>query len=330
MNFGKATVVLILFAVFFTSCKKNEEPPAVQPPQFEIQKRDNMPVFDSLNVYEYVKRQTEFGPRVSGLPSWENAKKYLIESLQKSGAKVTLQDFEAVVPWGEKMKFTNIIGSFNPDAAKRVLLCAHWDSRPHADKEADSSKHKTPIPGANDGASGTGVLLELANVIGKNKLDYGVDIVLFDGEDYGVSSSLEGYCLGSKHFASNFPLPIKPKFGILLDLVGDIEAVYMREPASMQYAGDLVELLWRYAQSSGNSRFKDFISQPIYDDHIPLNEAGIKTLNIIDAGLVGANSANPRRNYWHTLNDDMRNISKTTLYDLGRVLTGFLYSLKIN
>lgn len=330
MKSSRVLFLVIAVVLTFSSCKEKEKPPTVEVPQYEIKKRDVMPSFDSLKTFEYVKKQTEFGPRVSGLPSYDNTKKYLIEELKKSGATVQLQDFEAVIPSGEKLKFTNIIGSFNPEASKRVLLCAHWDSRPHADQEKDSSKHKLPIPGANDGASGTAVLLELANVIGKNALDFGVDIVLFDAEDYGASGSLDGYCLGSKFFASNFPLKNKPKFGILLDLVGDKEAVYMREPASVQFAGDVVNLLWQYAQSVGNTRFKDFVSQPIYDDHIPLNEAGIKTLNIIDAGLVGANSADPRRNYWHTLNDDMRNISMLTLYDLGRVLTGFLYSLKIN
>lgn len=325
-------VPFVLVALFMAGCGKEKEPEPVEnlPPAYEIAKMDSLPKFDSLKVYDLVRKQVDFGPRVSGTPSYDKTKEFLVAELQKTGATVIRQDFEATVPWGEKLKFTNIIASFRPELEKRILLCAHWDSRPHADQEADSSKHKTPIPGANDGASGTAVLLHLAEVLGKTPPGVGVDIVLFDAEDYGESGSVAGYCLGSKYFAANYPLKQKPRFGILLDLVGDKEAVYMREPVSNHYAGEIVDLVWKYAQSMGNTRFKDFISQEIYDDHVPLNEAGIKTINIIDAGLVGGRSSDPRRNYWHTMNDNMSNISAGTLYDLGRVLTGFIYSLRIN
>lgn len=299
-------------------------------PAFEIKKGNNIPQFDSLPAYEFVAKQVAFGPRVAGTAAWAATKEFLSNSLVQAGAIVKHQDFEARVPTGETLKFTNLIGSFNIKSEKRVLLCAHWDSRPHADQEADSSKHNRPIPGANDGASGTAVLLALAEVLGKHQLDYGVDIVLFDAEDYGRSGSQEGYCIGSKYFAANNPLPQKPRFGILLDLVGDKEAIYMREEGSVRFASDAVDLVWKFAQNEGNNRFKDFVSHPVYDDHIPLNEVGVRTINIIDAGLIGADSRDPRRNYWHTLKDDMSNISASTLYDLGRVLTGFLYSLKIN
>lgn len=302
----------------------------VTAPAFELIKGKTIPQFDSLLAYELVKKQVAFGPRVAGSTAWTSTKEFLSNRLVQSGAVVKHQDFEAKVPTGETLKFTNLIASFNPDAVKRILLCAHWDSRPHADQETDTSKHKQPIPGANDGASGTAVLLTLADVLGKNELDYGVDIVLFDAEDYGRSGSLEGYCIGSKYFVANNPLAQKPLFGILLDLVGDKEAIYMREEGSVKFASDVVDTLWKFAQRQGNNRFKDFVSQPVYDDHIPLNEVGIRTINIIDAGLIGADSRDPRRNYWHTLKDDMSNISASTLYDLGKVLTGFLYSLKIN
>lgn len=332
MKFLLFSIVTITSLLLISGCGKKEEPPVVKEtvPAFEIKKGNKIPQFDSLLAYELVAKQVAFGPRVSGKPSWAVTKEFLSNRLVQSGAIVKHQDFEAKVPTGETLKFTNLIASFNPEAVKRILLCAHWDSRPHADQESDTSKHNQPIPGANDGASGTAVLLVLADVLGANKLDYGVDIVLFDAEDYGRSGSLEGYCIGSKYFAANNPLPQKPLFGILLDLVGDKEAIYMREEGSVKFAGDVVDLVWKFAQSEGNSRFKDFVSQPVYDDHIPLNEVGIRTINIIDAGLIGADSRDPRRNYWHTLKDDMNNISASTLYDLGKVLTGFLYSLKIN
>lgn len=332
MKFQLLIIISTFSLVLLTGCGKKEEPPVAKEtaPAFEIKKGNKIPQFDSLEAYELLKKQIAFGPRVAGTPSWIATKDFLSNRLVQSGGIVKHQDFEAKVPTGETLKFTNLIASFNPEAEKRILLCAHWDSRPHADQEADTSKHKIAIPGANDGASGTAVLLALADVIGKNKLDYGVDIVLFDAEDFGRSGSLEGYCIGSKYFAANNPLPQKPLFGILLDLVGDKEAIYMREEGSVKFAGDVVDLVWKFAQSEGNSRFKDFVSHPVYDDHIPLNEVGIRTIDIIDAGLIGADSKDPRRNYWHTLKDDMSNISASTLYDLGRVLTGFLYSLKIN
>lgn len=325
-------IPFVLIAFFIAGCGKEKEPEPTEnlPPAYEMAKMDSIPTFDSLKVYDLVRKQVEFGPRVSGKPSYDETKEFLLSELQKTGATVTRQDFEATIPSGVRLKFTNIIASFKPELDKRILLCAHWDSRPHADQETDSSKHNTPIPGANDGASGTAVLLHLAEILGKTPPTVGVDIVLFDTEDYGESGSVAGYCLGSKYFAANYPLKHKPRFGILLDLVGDREAVYMREPVSLHYAGEIVDLVWKYAQSMGNTRFKDFISQEIYDDHVPLNEVGIKTINIIDAGLVGGRSSDPRRNYWHTMKDDMSNISAGTLYDLGRVLAGFVYSIRIN
>jgi hypothetical protein len=332
MKFKLLITFTITTIFLMTGCGKKEVAPVTEKatPSFEIQTGVKIPSTDSLDIFELVRKQVEFGPRVSGTSAWEATKKFLSDKLVNAGAVVKHQDFEARVPAGQTLKFTNIIGSFNPDAEKRIQFYAHWDSRPHADQEADTGKHKIAIPGANDGASGTAVLLALAEVLGKNNLNFGVDIVLFDAEDYGSSGSIEGYCLGSKYYAANYPLQYKPRFGILLDLVGDKEAIYMREEGSVRFAFDVVDQLWKYAQSQGNNRFKDFVSQPIYDDHIPLNEVGIKTINIIDAGLVGADSKDPRRNYWHTLKDDMSNISRTTLSDLTRVLTGFIYSLKLN
>ncbi|KAB2908630.1 MAG: M28 family peptidase [Ignavibacteriales bacterium] len=326
LTFGVSLILL------FAGCgdKKTDQPVENTKPLYELMKIDSFPKFDSLRAFAHLKKQVEFGPRVSGTESYRQTKEYLISVLSETGALVTQQNFEATVPTGETLKFTNITASFKPENDKRIMLCAHWDSRPHADQDKDEAKKKTPIPGANDGASGTAVLLELAQILGKQNPEIGVDIVLFDAEDYGESGSLEGYCLGSKYYAANFPLKFRPKFAILLDMVGDIDAVFNREPVSVQYAGDVVELLWRYAQSLGNWRFKDYRSQQIYDDHVPLNEAGIKTIDIIDADLVGGDSSNPRRGYWHTTQDDLSNISIEALYDIGRVLTGFIYSLKIN
>ncbi len=168
----------------------------------------------------------------------------------------------------------------------------------------------------------------MQKLLKKNKIDYGVDIVLFDGEDYGKEGDLMNYSLGAKYFAQNRPEYIKPFFAILLDMVGDKEAQFKKEPNSIQFAPDIVELLWNLANKLNLKTFSNEVSNPIYDDHIPLGEIGFKIVDIIDADLIGADSPNPRRNYWHTQKDTIDNISKDTLKEVGQLITHLIYSLE--
>ncbi|MGK7371441.1 MAG: M28 family peptidase, partial [Candidatus Halalkalibacterium sp. M3_1C_030] len=225
----------------------------------------------------------------------------------------------------DSLKLTNIIAAFNTQSSDRIMLCAHWDTRPRADE--DTSDTEKPILGADDGASGVGVLLEVARLLGNNLPEIGVDIVLFDGEDYGRKGSLEKYFLGSRYWANNPPVKnYSPRFGILLDMVGGVEARFPKEKYSMRYAPALVNEIWSIAEEK--NYYSYFINEPgsaISDDHVVINRIlNIPTIDIIrhrpDTEEV---TFAP---YWHTARDDMDIISKETLKAVGDVLAELIYN----
>jgi len=297
---------------------------------FKIVGKNELPKFNEDTAYFYIDRQVKFGPRNPGSLGHSLTKDYLVAELKKYAEVVLEQNFQYPGYNGEKLNLTNIIGRFNPQSSNRIFFCAHWDTRPRAEKDLNESKQHLPILGANDGGSGVGILLELARILKSNQINYGIDIIFFDGEDYGEEHDLNNYCLGAKYFAINKIDNFDPHFGILLDLVGDLDAKFYKEGASVQYARDIVELVWNLAAKDNLSRFSVFESSPVYDDHIPLNQAGIKTINIIDADLIGANTGVERRNYWHTHKDDMRNIGVETLKEVGSLLVKLIYSLEFS
>ncbi len=287
-----------------------------------------LPAFSGQGAYDYVAKQVAFGTREPQSSGAKKAIAFYLEELGNYADYVNPQEFTHTGYNGETLNLTNIVASFNPDAGVRILLCAHWDSRPRADWDPDSTKHSHPILAANDGASGVAVLLELAKVFKENPPPIGVDIVLFDGEDYGNSDidNLDQYFLGARHFSKNLPAGYRPAFGILLDMVGDKEAEFTKEAYSMKYAEPFVNALWSAALQMGLNRFKQRRGKGVQDDHLMLNEiAGIPTLDIIDGDLVGHESSDPRRHYWHTHKDNMDNISTSTLEEVGRLLTYTVY-----
>jgi glutaminyl-peptide cyclotransferase len=225
-----------------------------------------------------------------------------------------------------QLNLANIIGSFNMQSPQRIMLCAHWDSRPRADQEKDKALQLHAIPGANDGASGVAVLLELAQIFKSMPPPIGIDIVFFDGEDYGKESDIDMYCLGSQYFANHLPPNFHPQYGVLLDMVGDKDAVFRREEVSTEYAQGVCDLLWGAAQAVHARTFLNAAGPGITDDHVPLNRAGIQTADIIDAGLIGDQDPNPRRHYWHTLRDTPDNCSPETLHDVGMTLLYFIFA----
>jgi hypothetical protein len=322
----KKIFLIITASLLFYSCEQKQTIQEYQPP-YKVVEGNTIPQFDGNFAYDMIKKQVDFGPRNPGSIGHSLTKKFLVDELNKYTGQVIEQSFE-YPGYNEKLSLTNIIGRINPTNKNRIFFCAHWDSRPRAEKDKNESNRTKPIPGANDGASGVGILIELAKIIKENKIDYGVDIIFFDGEDYGEEHDLNNYCLGAKYFAVNKIENFNPHFGILLDLVGDIEAKFYKEGTSLQYARDIVDLVWNLAEKINASRFSVFESSPVYDDHIPLNQAGIKTINIIDSDLIGADTGNERRNYWHTQNDDMKNIGVETLSEVGAVLTKLVYSLQ--
>ncbi len=322
-------ILLLLFAaVLITGCEKKEEN-IISRPVFEIRKTDSIPSFSGENAYAMTKAQVGFGPRNPESAGHALTLSFLQNELNRYADEVKLQSF-SYAGYNEELNLTNIIARFNPGDKNRVMICAHWDTRPRSERTKDSTKRNLPIPGANDGASGCGVILELARALGDKKLNVGVDLVLFDGEDYGKENDLDNYCLGSKYYSVNIPGGTYPRFAILLDMVGDKDAVFMKEAASLEYAPDIVNLVWDIASQQSASSFIPRKGESIYDDHIPLNQAGIKSVDIIDAELVGADTPVERRNYWHSDRDTIDNISAGTLQQVGNVLVTLLYSIHFN
>jgi glutaminyl-peptide cyclotransferase len=222
-------------------------------------------------------------------------------------------DFTDTVTHTDFPNLTNVIARYHTGMLPRVALCAHWDSRPRAEHDPDSTKRNTPIPGANDGASGCAVLMELANILPHIDCPYGVDIVLFDGEDYGESGNLDYYCLGSKRYVADLPHDYYA-FAILLDMVGDSDLRIYRERYSQTYARRIVDMVWQKAAELGVSAFVDSLKHTVYDDHLAFLNVGIPAIDIIDFDYP----------YWHTQEDTPDKCSPASLADVGKVLVALL------
>ena len=321
---------LLLFVVsmitIFNGCDGKKVPEQTTP-YVSLSKNQQYPKSDSSLIFSYVEKQLENGPRVVGSRAHQLTKEFFLTSLRQYTDKIETQDFELVGYDNEKLALTNIIAKFNPDAKKRIFICGHWDSRPRSEQETDEKLQKQPVMGANDGASGCAIMLELARLMKTKQPEIGVDLIFLDGEDYGKSSDLTMFCLGSKYFAANVK-EYSPEFGILLDMVGDKEAQFYQEQNSIIFGGEIVELVWEAARNIGAGTFVSMQGSSIYDDHIPLNQAGLKTIDIIDASLVGADKSVGRRHYWHTTHDTIENISSKTLGEVADVLLNVIYSVK--
>lgn len=283
------------------------------------------PQFNSDSAYAYIEQQVAFGPRIPNSQAHDSCASYLKRKFNSFGLKVVSQKAVAVGWDGAKLNFENITASVNPKATTRILLFAHWDTRPHADQE--KLLKKEPFDGACDGGSGVAVLLEVARLMSETKPNIGVDIVLFDVEDYGKSSVNHSFCLGSQYWAKNLPKNYYPKFGILLDMVGAKDAKFAMEGYSMQFAPHIVNRVWKKAAHSGYSSYFIFKrTSPMTDDHYYINTiAGIPCIDIIQ---TDASSPTGFGSYWHTTKDNMDIIDKATLKAVGQTLLEVVYSEK--
>ena len=314
------SLVLMAFSCSNTGnkAKKNTEVSVVSVPEFSAD-----------SAYLYVKTQVDFGPRVPNTAEHKACGDYLISSLTKFGAEVTVQEADLSTFDGTILKAKNIIGAYNPEAETRILLFAHWDTRPWADNDKDVKNHKTPVLGANDGASGVGVLLELARVLNKTKPSVGVDIIFFDAEDYGAASGNEdSWCLGTQYWARNKHVPnYRARYGILLDMVGAPGATFYREQISDNYARYVVDKVWSKAAELGYGQY--FVDKPggaVTDDHVYVNQlAGIPAIDIIQYNPY---SMTGFADYWHTVSDTMENIDANTLKVVGTTLLHVIYNEK--
>lgn len=318
-------IFLILIFSFITSCTKNQskQDKPQQQPRSET-KQVSIPKFDGKKAFAYLKAQTDFGARVPGSDAHKKCLNYLQLELHKFADAVSLQPFKHIGYLGETIQMTNIISSFNSKATTRILLLAHWDCRPRADLDPDPKNHNKPILGANDAASGVAVLLEIARHLKLNPPTIGIDMLFTDGEDYGKEGDLKNYLLGAKYFANNLPQGFKPTFGILLDMIGDSELEILKEPYSMRYAPDIVELVWSTAKELNVYQFVDEVREyGVIDDHLPLNEVGIKTINIIDFEYPDES-----HRYWHTLEDTPDKCSPESLEAVGMVVMNVIYKYR--
>jgi len=279
--------------------------------------------FDGSRAYGFLKAQVAFGPRNPNSEGHRRCLEYLTNSLRRTAESVRLQQFMESGYGGEQLVLTNVIASFRPSLKQRILLCAHWDTRPRGERDPDPAKRQKPIPGANDGASGVAVLLEIAGQLKLHPPAVGVDIVLFDGEDYGNEGDLPRYLLGSQYFARTKPADYLPRFGILLDMVGDAALELPQEKNSLRFAPDVVDLVWKTAQQLNVPQFIPEVGEEIYDDHLPLNRVGIKTIDLIDF-----NYPDETNRYWHTHQDSPEHCSAESLQAVGMVLTELIYNLR--
>jgi glutaminyl-peptide cyclotransferase len=290
---------------------RSQQPrPHEGPPTASQNGTTQRPAFDGERAYRLLQKQCDFGPRPVGSDAHKKTRDFLLSEMAKYADNTIAQDFTY-----RGMTLTNVIGVFNRQAKRRVLLCAHWDTRPTADEELDVEKRRQPILGANDGASGVAILLELARLFREKKPSVGVIIVLFDGEDYGDFTQDEGVFLGSRHFAKNHN-GYALEFGILLDMVGDRDLNIYREANSDTYARHINDKVFRIAQELGHGKhIIDQAGRNILDDHIPLNEAGIPTVNLIDFDYGP----------WHTLEDTPDKCSAASLAIVGNTVAELIY-----
>lgn len=291
-----------------------------------------VPTFNADSAYAFVQTQVDFGPRVPATAAHAVCADYLAAILARFGAQVEVQRGEMPLYSGETKPLKNIVGRFNLNAKRRFLLCSHWDSRPFADQDPNPANRHTPILGANDGASGVGVLLEVARQLAANAPTVGVDVVFFDLEDWGAPEFYTGaerpdaWCLGSQFWAAEAKgSGYKAECGILLDMVGAPGAQFHREQFSSHFARAVQDEVWRTAQSLGfGHTFVDTRGGAITDDHYYVNTvAGVPCIDIIQYNPYGATGFG---DYWHTLSDDMRHIDRRTLHMVGQTLLQVLYT----
>lgn len=321
------SLLFISLVGFLPGCKSKT--PANVPA--EAEKKITIPPFNADSAYAFVAAQVAFGPRVPSTKAHALTATYLEKILASYADEVLVQSFQATT-WDKKTHTGyNIIGRFRPEATQRVLLAAHWDSRPTADHDPDAKNHHAPVLGANDGASGVGILLELARMFKSFPQKIGIDIIFFDLEDYGTPefADVEGedhsWCLGSQYWANNPHVPgYRAQYGILLDMVGGSNPKFTKEAVSMYYAPDVMNKVWEIAQVAG---YGDYFSNEetggITDDHLYVNKyANIPMIDIIHYD-PHTDSRFPAQ--WHTLQDNMDHIDKNTLDVVGKTVLHVIY-----
>jgi glutaminyl-peptide cyclotransferase len=285
-----------------------------QPHAEEAVHRADRPAFHAAPAFALLEDQVAFGPRVPGTPGHAAQLAWMHEYLAARADTVILQRFEHTTRAGETLRLANVFARFRVTERQRVLLLAHWDTRPAADEDPDPANRGLPVPGANDGASGVAVLLHLAQLFAERPPPIGVDLLFTDGEDYGPGS--EDMYLGARHFAATMAPVYAPLYGVLLDMVGTPNPRFTIEGHSHRFAPEVARRVWDVARQLGHGEhFPITVGPPVDDDHLPLNRAGIRTINVIDFSYP----------YWHTVRDVPANTSAETLRMVGEVVAELIY-----
>lgn len=311
-----------------SSCQSNKENKSTQE---TIQDRfKDAPEFNADSAYSFLEKQVSFGPRVPGTPEHDLCGQYLINEMKRLGADTVITQEATVTAYtGDRLPITNIISRYDPDNKNRVLLLAHWDTRPWADADTHTENHTLPIPGANDGASGVAALMEIGRHINEMDLPVGVDLLFVDAEDYGRSGGFtpneETWCLGTQYWAEHLPYTAEdmPRYGICLDMVGGTGAVFHREFVSDMKAKDVVDKVWNVALLSGyEDRFINSSGGSLIDDHVFVNRAGIPCIDIVE---LNSNATRSFPASWHTMGDNLDNIDRGSLKAAGQTVLNTLF-----
>lgn len=322
---------LALLTLACCSCSQSAGKGSDNAASTKVEVASSLPQFSADSAMLYVKKQCDFGPRVPGSEAQQLCGSWLENELVRHGAKVSVQRTEATAYDGKKLPVINLVGSYNPDAKMRVLIISHWDSRHVADNDPDVSLRKQPVMGANDGASGVGVILELARLANKQRPTIGIDLFLTDVEDYGAPDDWKGshdekwWGMGTQLWCQQaLKNGYRAQYGILLDMVGAPDATFYREYYSERYASAYVDEIWRTAAQMGYGQL--FINQRgggITDDHVFVNQIlGLPTVDIIDTRMDTDGTFYP---YWHTTQDTFDKLSKETIQKVGNLLIKLLW-----
>ena len=323
--------LFFFLALLFAACKPDTKQATTPKATIATKpaKKMKVPKFDPAAAYEFVAAQAAFGPRVPNTAAHTACKEYLAAKLKEFGATVIEQDFKAKAYTGTVLNATNIIGQFNPSAQRRIVLAAHWDTRHITDNDPDESRRTEAVIGADDGASGVGVLLEIAKQLGANPIEnLGVDIVFFDAEDHGDSGgdNRDSWGLGSQYWSRNFHVSgYQAEYGILLDMVGAKNARFPIEGVSAKFAPRVVQKVWTLAQGMG---YGDYFSAQnvdgLTDDHYFVNT--IARIPMIDIINLPTDTGQTFVKHWHTTEDTIDKIDKRTLRAVGQVVLAVLYN----
>lgn len=295
----------------------------------------NVPPVNAGTIYQYTKMQVDFGPRVPGTAAHEKCLDFIMDILKRDSMNPTVQKAPSRTYTGKNFEMENIIASYDPKNLIRIMLCAHWDTRPFADQDTVDSDQ--PFDGADDGACGVGMMLDVADVLHHTPPGIGVDFVFFDLEDYGQENDDTEYphqantwCLGSQYWSKNLPVDyITPRYGILLDMVGGKNAVFPMEGVSLKYDFRDVDRIWGMAERLGYGNYftRDRIESGITDDHLYINQiAHIPTIDVVNYEIQNNNFPS----FHHTHGDNLSIIDTNTIHAVGTVLLNVIYSEKNN